>query len=72
LHTGECELHDGKLAGIAVNIGSRVAAAAGAREVIVSSTVKELVAGSEIAFEELGARPLKGVSGSVTLYVVQA
>jgi class 3 adenylate cyclase len=70
LHTGECELHDGKLAGIAVNIGSRVAAEAGAGEVLLSSTVKDLVAGSGIEFEELGARALKGVPGEWKLYAV--
>ena len=51
LHTGECELHDGKLAGIAVSVGARVAAEAGPGEVLVSSTVKDLVAGSGIEFE---------------------
>ena len=71
LHTGECELHDGKLAGIAVNIGSRVAAEAGAGEVLVSSTVKDLVAGSGIEFEELGARALKGIPGKLKLYAVR-
>jgi class 3 adenylate cyclase len=72
LHTGECELHDGKLAGIAVSVGSRVAAEAGAGEVLVSSTVKDLVAGSEIEFEHLGARELKGVPGEWPLYIVRA
>ncbi len=68
LHTGECELHDGKLAGIAVSIGARVAAEARPGQVLVSSTVKDLVAGSGIEFEHLGARALKGVSGEWTLY----
>jgi len=72
LHTGECELHDGKLAGIAVSVGSRVAAEAGPGEVLASSTVKDLVAGSGIEFEQLGARELKGVPGEWTLYVVRA
>jgi class 3 adenylate cyclase len=72
LHTGECELHDGKLAGIAVSIGSRVAAEARPGEVLVSSTVKDLVAGSGIEFEELGARALKGVPGEWRVYVVRA
>jgi class 3 adenylate cyclase len=71
LHTGECELHDGKLAGIAVVIGSRVAAEAGPGEVLVSSTVKDLVAGSGIEFAELGVRALKGVPGAWKLYVVR-
>ena len=71
LHTGECELHDGKLAGIAVSVGARVAAEAGAGEVLVSSTVKDLVAGSGIEFEHLGARSLKGVPEEWTLYAVR-
>jgi class 3 adenylate cyclase len=71
LHTGECELHDGKLAGIAVSVGSRVAAEARPGEVLVSSTVKDLVAGSGIEFEHLDARALKGVPGEWTLYVVR-
>jgi class 3 adenylate cyclase len=72
LHTGECELHDGKLAGIAVSVGSRVAAEAGPGEVLVSSTVRDLVAGSEIQFEQARARALKGVPGEWRLYVVRA
>ena len=72
LHTGECEVHDGKLAGIAVSIGARVAAEARPGEVLVSSTVKDLVAGSGIKFEELGSRALKGVPGHWTLYLVRA
>jgi class 3 adenylate cyclase len=72
LHTGECELHDGKLAGIAVSVGARVAAEAGAGEVVVSSTVKDLVAGSGIEFEHLGARSLKGIPDEWTLYAVRA
>jgi class 3 adenylate cyclase len=71
LHTGECELHDGKPAGIAVNIGARVAAAARPAEVLVSSTVRDLVAGSGIEFEELGARPLKGIPDEWRLYAVR-
>jgi class 3 adenylate cyclase len=70
LHTGECELHDGKVTGIAVNIGARVAAAAGPGEVLVSSTVKDLVAGSGLAFEERGIHQLKGVPGEWRLYSV--
>lgn len=70
LHTGECELVDGKVGGIAVAIGARVAAQAGAGEVLVSSTVKDLVAGSGIAFEDRGAAELKGVPGEWRLYAV--
>jgi class 3 adenylate cyclase len=71
LHTGECELHDGKLAGIAVSIGSRVAGKAQPGEVLVSSTVRDLVAGSGISFEDRGVRALKGVPGEWRLYAVQ-
>ena len=70
LHTGECELVDGKVGGIAVHIGARVAKEAQPGEVFVSSTVKDLVAGSGIAFEERGATELKGVPGDWRLYVV--
>jgi class 3 adenylate cyclase len=61
LHTGEIELMDDKVGGIAVHIGARVAALAGPSEVLVSSTVKDLVAGSGIEFEERGTHQLKGV-----------
>jgi pimeloyl-ACP methyl ester carboxylesterase len=70
LHTGECELIDGKVAGIAVHTGARVAGLAGAGEVIVSSTVKDLVAGSGIAFEDYGVHELKGVPGEWRLFRV--
>jgi pimeloyl-ACP methyl ester carboxylesterase len=72
LHTGECELVDGKVGGIAVAIGARVAAQASAGEVLVSSTVKDLVAGSGIAFEDRGSAELKGVPGDWRLYAVSA
>jgi class 3 adenylate cyclase len=68
LHTGECELVDGKVAGIAVHTGARVAAYAGAGEVLVSSTVKDLVAGSGIEFEDRGVHELKGIPGEWRLY----
>jgi class 3 adenylate cyclase len=70
VHTGECEVHEGKVAGLAVVIGARVAAAADASEVLVSQTVKDLVAGAGLAFEERGERELKGVPGSWRLYAV--
>jgi len=70
LHTGECELLDGKVAGIAVSIGARVAAEAGPGEVLVSQTVKDLVAGSGIGFESRGVAALKGVPGEWQLYAV--
>jgi pimeloyl-ACP methyl ester carboxylesterase len=70
LHTGECELVDGKVGGIAVHIGARVAAEAAAGEVLVSSTVKDLVAGSKLEFAERGAAELKGVPGEWRLFAV--
>jgi class 3 adenylate cyclase len=71
LHTGECELADGKVAGIAVSIGARIAAAAKPGEVLVSSTVKDLVAGSGLAFEDRGTYELKGVPGKWHLYAAE-
>ena len=70
LHTGECEVVDGKVAGLAVNIGARVASHAGAGEVLVSQTVKDLVAGSGLAFEDRGSAELKGVPGEWRLYAL--
>jgi pimeloyl-ACP methyl ester carboxylesterase len=70
LHTGEVELIDRKVGGIAVNIGARVAARADAGEVLVSGTVKDLVAGSGIAFEDRGVAQLKGVEGEWRLFAV--
>ena len=61
LHTGECEVVDGKVMGIAIHTGARVASLANAGEVLVSSTVKDLVAGSGIQFEDRGTHELKGV-----------
>ncbi|MGB2952463.1 MAG: adenylate/guanylate cyclase domain-containing protein, partial [Gaiellaceae bacterium] len=71
LHTGECEVVDGKVAGIAVHTGARVATEAKPGEVLVSSTVKDLVAGSGIRFEDRGLRPLKGVPGEWHLFAVE-
>jgi class 3 adenylate cyclase/pimeloyl-ACP methyl ester carboxylesterase len=70
LHTGECELASGKVTGIAVHTGSRVASLAQPEEVLVSSTVKDLVAGSEIVFEDRGSHELKGIPGEWRLYAV--
>jgi class 3 adenylate cyclase len=70
LHTGECEILGDKLSGIAVHTGARVAALAGASEVLVSSTVKDLVAGSGITFEDRGVQNLKGIPGEWHLYAV--
>lgn len=68
LHTGEVETTGEKVSGLAVHIGARVMALAGAGEVLVSSTVKDLVAGSGITFEERGAHALKGVPGEWPLF----
>jgi pimeloyl-ACP methyl ester carboxylesterase len=70
IHTGECELIDDKLGGIAVHIGARVAAQAGAGEVLVSQTVRDLISGSGIELSDRGAARLKGVPGEWRLYAV--
>jgi|SRR5215813_6200713 len=70
LHTGECEIIGDKVGGIAVHIGARVAGLARSGEVLVSSTVKDLVAGSGLGFEDRGAHTLKGVPGQWHLYAV--
>jgi len=71
LHTGECERVDGKLGGIAVPTGARIASLAEPGEVLVSSTVRDLVAGSEIEFEERGTHELKGIPGEWRLFAVR-
>jgi class 3 adenylate cyclase/pimeloyl-ACP methyl ester carboxylesterase len=70
IHTGECELMGEKIAGIAVVTGARISSLAGSGEVLVSSTVKDLVAGSGLAFAEHGEHELKGVPGTWRLYAV--
>jgi class 3 adenylate cyclase len=70
LHTGECEVLDAKVAGIAVAIGARVSALAAAGEVLVSQTVKDLVVGSGIGFDDHGLAELKDVPGQWRLYSV--
>ncbi len=70
LHTGECEVVGDKITGIAVNIGARVAARAEAGEILVSSTVKDIVAGSGLSFEDRGLAELKGVPGQWQLHAV--
>jgi pimeloyl-ACP methyl ester carboxylesterase len=69
VHTGECEIIGEDVAGIAVHIGARVAALAGADEVMVTSTVKDLVAGSGLRFDARGHRTLKGVPGEWNVFV---
>ena len=70
LHTGECEMLDDDVGGIAVAIGARVGALAGPSEVLVSQTVKDLVAGSGLTFEDAGEYELKGVPDRWRLYRV--
>jgi class 3 adenylate cyclase/pimeloyl-ACP methyl ester carboxylesterase len=72
LHTGECELRGDDLAGIAVHTGARVASLAGPGEVLVTSTVRDLVAGSGIEFTDRGRHELKGVPGEWQVLAVQA
>ena len=71
LHTGECDMVDGKVGGIAAEIGAQVANKAAPNEVLVSSTVKDLVAGSGIRFLERGAHQLAGVPGEWHLFAVE-
>lgn len=70
VHTGECTVIDGKVGGIGVVIGSRVAGSAGASEVLFSQTVKDLTAGSGPVFEDAGKHELKGVPDPWRLYRV--
>jgi class 3 adenylate cyclase len=72
LHTGEIEVVGDRISGLAVHIGARVAAAAGPGEVLVSSTVRDLVAGSGLRFQDRGARALKGVPGEWHLFALEA
>jgi class 3 adenylate cyclase len=71
LHTGEVELHDGQLSGLAVHIGARVGATAGPGEILVTRTVTELVVGSGITFSDRGEHQLKGVPGTWQLFLVE-
>ncbi len=70
LHTGEVETIGGKPGGLAVHIGARVMASAGAGEIVVSGTAKDLIAGSGIRFEDRGAQTLKGIPGEWRLFLV--
>jgi class 3 adenylate cyclase len=72
LHTGECEMIGGKIGGIAVHIGSRVMHEASPGEILVSSTVKDLVAGSGLTFHDRGKYPLKGIPGKWGIFKVES
>jgi class 3 adenylate cyclase len=71
LHTGECEVMGQEIGGIVVHIGARIAALAAPGEVLVSSTVKDLVAGSGLTFRDHGSKSLKGVPDKWRLYSVE-
>jgi class 3 adenylate cyclase len=72
VHTGECEVIGPKLGGIAVHIGARIAASANAGEVLVSHTVKDLVAGSGLRLEDRGVHVLRGIPGEWRLFAAVA
>jgi class 3 adenylate cyclase len=72
IHVGECELHDDKPAGIAISIGARVATAAQPGEILVTGTVRDLVAGAGLDLRERGEHELKGVPGTWKLYALNA
>jgi class 3 adenylate cyclase len=72
LHTGECEIRGDDIGGIAVHIGARVSALAGPNDVLVSSTLRDLVIGSGLEFDDRGAHQLKGVPGEWRLFAVAA
>jgi class 3 adenylate cyclase len=72
MHTGECEVRGDDLGGLAVHIAARVGALAAPGEVVVSGTIKDLVAGSGIEFVDRGDHELKGVPGSWKLFAVVA
>ena len=71
LHTGECEVMCGKLAGISVHVGSRIAALAAPGEVLVSRTVRDLVVGSALSFSDRGLQTLRGVPDAWRLFAVE-
>jgi class 3 adenylate cyclase len=68
VHTGECEVIDGKIGGIAVSIGARISTLASPSQVLISQTVKDLVAGSGLSFQDAGEHELKGVPDRWHLY----
>jgi class 3 adenylate cyclase len=71
VHTGECEVRGADLAGIAVHVGARVGALAGANEILVSQTVRDLTAGSGLRFAPRGSHTLKGIEGEWNLFAVE-
>ena len=71
MHTGECEVRENSLEGVAIHIAARVADTAGPGEIVVSRTVKDLVAGSGIEFDDIGQHSFKGVPDRHQLYKVK-
>src|SRR5262249_18614832 len=71
VHTGECEVSDGKIVGVAVSVGARIASLAEPGEVLVSSTVKDLVAGSGLSFDDRGEHELKGIPEPWRVFAVR-
>jgi class 3 adenylate cyclase len=71
VHTGEVEVRGEQIGGLAVHIGARVAATGGSGDIVVSSTVKDLVAGSGLTFADRGEHDLKGVPGSWRLFAAE-
>ena len=71
MHTGEVEVRGERIGGLAVHIGARVAATAGAGDIVVSNTVKDLLAGSELTFTDRGEHELKGVPGTWHLFAAE-
>ena len=67
-HTGECELQGRSLTGMAVHVAARIQGLAGAGDILVSSTVKDIVVGSDTRFEDRGQHPLKGMPGGWRLF----
>jgi class 3 adenylate cyclase len=71
LHIGECEIIDNKVAGLAVNIGARICALAEPSEILASQTIRDLVAGSGLQFEDKGIRQLEGVPEAWRLFALR-
>jgi class 3 adenylate cyclase len=71
VHTGEVEVRGERIGGLSVHIGARVAATAGGGDIVVSNTVKDLLAGSEFSFVDRGEHELKGVPGIWRLYAAE-
>ena len=71
VHTGECEVNAGDLSGVAVHVAARLETSAAPGEILISGTVKDLIAGSGVSVSDHGARELKGLEGSWSLFAVE-